>query len=89
MSEYGGFVWAAHGNGWGYGKGPETEEEFMSRLKGLTDVLLDNPNIFGYCYTQLYDIEQEQNGLCTYERKPKFPPEMICPILSKKAAIED
>ncbi len=89
VSEYGGFVWTDRNDGWGYGKGPETEEEFMSRLKGLTDVLLDNPNIFGYCYTQLYDIEQEQNGLCTYERKPKFPPEQIYPILSKKAAIED
>ena len=89
VSEYGGFVWGAHDNGWGYGKGPQTEEEFMARLKGLTDVLLDNPYVFGYCYTQLYDVEQEQNGLCTYERKPKFPPEQIHSILAKKAAIED
>ena len=25
----------------------------------------------GFCYTQLTDIEQEVNGLLTYDRKPK------------------
>jgi hypothetical protein len=25
----------------------------------------------GFCYTQLTDIEQEINGLLTYDRKPK------------------
>ena len=59
------------------------------RLKGLTDVLLDNAAISAYCYTQLTDIEQEQNGLYTYDRTPKFPPEKIHPILSRKAAIEE
>jgi hypothetical protein len=24
------------------------------------------------CYTQLTDVEQEVNGLLTYDRKPKF-----------------
>ncbi|MBE6885548.1 MAG: beta-galactosidase [Ruminococcaceae bacterium] len=88
ISEYGGIAWSVHG-GWGYGEAPKTEEEFLSRLKGLTDVLLDHPRMFGYCYTQLTDIEQEQNGLYTYDRKPKFDPEIIRPILSRKAAIED
>ena len=26
----------------------------------------------GICYTQLTDVEQEINGLLTYDRKPKF-----------------
>ena len=65
------------------------KEEFIARLKGLTDALLDNPKIFGFCYTQLTNVEQEQNGLYTYDRKPKFPPEVIRPIFSRKAAIED
>ena len=26
----------------------------------------------GFCYTQLTDIEQEQNGLYNYDRSPKF-----------------
>jgi hypothetical protein len=33
----------------------------------------------GFCYTQLTDVEQEQNGLYTYRREPKFPPEVIAP----------
>ena len=74
---------------WGYGVSVKSEEEFLTRLKGLTDVLLDNKDIFAYCYTQLTDVEQEQNGLLTYERKFKFPPEIINPIFSRKAAIEE
>jgi len=27
--------------------------------------------LHGYCYTQLTDVEQEINGLLTYDRKPK------------------
>ena len=57
---------------WGYGQGPETEDAFIQRYQGLTDSLLDNPHMFGFCYTQLYDVEQEVNGLYTYGRKPKF-----------------
>lgn len=89
VSEYGGIRWTKEEKGWGYGNAPATEEEFLSRLEGLTDVLLNNNRMFGLCYTQLYDVEQEQNGLYTYCRKPKFPPETIKKIFSKKAAIED
>ena len=45
--------------------------------------------MFAYCYTQLTDVEQEQNGLYTYDRRPKFPAETIRAIFSKKAAVED
>jgi len=88
VSEYGGIRWSDK-NGWGYGEAPTTPDEYISRLKGLTDVLLDNEAIFAFCYTQLTDIEQEQNGLYTYDRKPKFSPDTIRTILSKKAAVEE
>ncbi len=90
VSEYGGMRWDISGKlGWGYGTAPETKNDFVARFKGLTDALLDNPKIMGLCYTQLYDVEQELNGLYTYERKPKFDPEIFYDILSRKAAIED
>ena len=91
VSEYGGIGWVMNkdGNGWGYGKSVKDEAEFFDRLKGLTDALLDNPDIFAYCYTQLTDVEQEQNGLLTYDRQFKFEPERYHAILSKKAVIED
>jgi len=88
VSEYGGIQWSDKG-GWGYGNAPATAEEFLARLKGLTDVLLDNERMFGLCYTQLTDVEQEQNGLYTYDRHPKFDPALIYPIFARKAAIED
>ena len=52
-------------------------------------MLLDNPKMFGFGYTQLYDVEQEMNGLYTYGRKPKFDMEIIRKINSRKAAIEE
>ena len=89
ISEYGGISWMKNAaEGWGYGQAPGTEEEFFSRYKGLTEALLNNEDIFGFCYTQLYDIEQEINGLYTYERKEKFDINIIREINSQKAAME-
>lgn len=74
VSEYGGIKWEADSSvkSWGYGKDVKTPQEFADRYCGLTQALLSNKKIMGFCYTQLYDIEQEQNGLYTYERKKKF-----------------
>ena len=60
----------------------------MYRFKGLTEAILFSPAMGGLCYTQLTDVEQEQNGLYTYNRKPKFPPHILREVLSQKAAIE-
>ena len=87
ISEYGGIRWSA-GDGWGYGNAPKTEEEFLARYRGLTEVLLNNPRFFGFCYTQLTDVEQEQNGLYTYDRTAKFDPAIIRAINTQPAAIE-
>lgn len=91
VSEYGGIQWSlgSRGDAWGYGNAPKDEQEFFDRYKGLIDALLDNERMFGFCYTQLYDIEQEQNGLYYYDRTPKFDPEIFRKINSRKAAIED
>lgn len=90
VSEYGGIRWSEDPSGWGYGNAPKTEEEFKARFKGLADALLDNERMFGLCYTQLYDIEQEQNGLYTYDRRPKFENmQDLHDAMARKAAIED
>ena len=88
VSEYGGIRWTDDESGWGYGEAPKTREEFISRYRGLTEALLGNPEHMGFCYTQLTDVEQEQNGLYTYHRTAKFPPEVIAAINTQKAAIE-
>lgn len=90
VSEYGGIRWPDNTvEGWGYGNAPATPEEFFARYKGLTEALLNNPEIFGFCYTQLYDVEQEVNGLYTYGRAQKFDISLIQKINQQKAAIED
>ena len=89
MSEYGGIKWSrGEGNAWGYGDAPVSEDEYKTRYKGLTDALLDCPKIMGFCYTQLTDVEQEQNGVYYYDRTPKFEPEFFRSVNSRKAAIE-
>ena len=88
VSEFGGIGWATEG-GWGYGAGPKNEAEFYSRYKGLCDALLDNPNMFGFCYTQLTDVEQEHNGLYYYDRRPKFDMKKIHDSTARKAVYEE
>lgn len=73
-SEYGGVSYATHGQGWGY-RSAQNEEGFIDEYIASTKALLDCPKLCGFCYTQLYDIEQEQNGLFTYARENKFSEE--------------
>ena len=90
VSEYGGtIIKRSDDKAWGYGQPAQDEEQFLKRYKGLTEALLSNPKMIGFCYTQLYDIEQEQNGLYTYDRKPKVDIEAVRRINIQKAAIED
>lgn len=88
VSEYGGIGWDTGSAGWGYGQAPKELEEFYNRYEGLTNALLDSRFMFGFSYTQLTDVEQERNGLYTYDRKPKFDVERIHKINSRKAAYE-
>lgn len=87
VSEIGGIGWATEG-GWSYGAGPKTLDEFYARYQGTIDALLDNPNLFGFCYTQLTDIEQERNGLYYYDRRPKFDVQKLREITARQAAYE-
>lgn len=93
VSEFGGIWWnpAAFENkeSWGYGERVKDIEEFYTRFEGLFKVLLDDPNMFGYCYTQLTDVYPEENGLYTFDRKPKFDNARLKAVQSRKAAIED
>ena len=70
---------------WGYGQAPRTLEEFYTRLEGQVDALLSlSGQVWGYCYTQLTDVEQEQNGIYCYDRSAKFDMDRIKAIFSKR-----
>ncbi|MFJ4228466.1 glycoside hydrolase family 2 protein [Paenarthrobacter nicotinovorans] len=101
VSEFGGIWWneaearqAAEAAGtdvessWGYGQRVATEEEFYERFEGLCNVLLDNPDMFGYCYTQLTDVFQEKNGIFNFDRSDKLDLERIRAVQQRQAAIE-
>jgi beta-galactosidase/beta-glucuronidase len=92
VSEFGGIWWNPDVKpgepSWGYGQKPKDIEEFYTRFEGLCAVLLDDPNMFGYCYTQLTDVYQEQNGIYLFGREKKFDMERIRKAQQRKAAIE-
>lgn len=87
VDEYGGIKWVVGQEfseiSWGYGDAPKTLDEFYQRLEALTDVILGFDHICGYCYTQLTDVEQEQNGIYNYDRTPKFDMEKIRAVFTK------
>ena len=87
VSEFGGTFWGKE-TGWGYGAGPKNLEEFYQRYEKLVSALLDNPYHFGFCYTQLTDVEQEHNGLYFYDRTAKFDVKRLHAITSRQAAYE-
>lgn len=95
VSEFGGFKWVIEAEkqmadtSWGYGGGPTTLDDFYQRFGDVCDTLLNNPHMFGYCYTQLTDIYPELNGIYTFDRRPKFDAARLKAIQEKRAAIEE
>jgi beta-galactosidase/beta-glucuronidase len=92
VSEFGGIWWNPDAredeDSWGYGNRPKNIEEFYARFERLCAILLDDVNMFGYCYTQLTDIYQEQNGIYKFDRSKKFDMERIRKAQIRPAAIE-
>lgn len=75
---------------WGY-DALSDEESFIANYEALAGLILGYKQLSGFCYTQLYDVEQEQNGLYTYERKVKFSEKgmmRICNANLQQAEIE-
>ncbi|MGP9744037.1 glycoside hydrolase family 2 protein [Brachybacterium sp. AOP29-B2-41] len=103
VSEYGGIWWNEQeareaqeaeraGNNaaesWGYGERVRSEEELYTRFEGLTRVLLEDPLMFGYCYTQMTDVFQEKNGVVDFDRGRKLDLARLRAVQEKPAAYE-
>ena len=92
VSEFGGIWWNPDVKlgeaSWGYGDRPKSVEEFYDRFAKLCATLLDDPKMFGYCYTQLTDVFQEQNGIYRFDRRGKFEMRRIREAQTRAAAIE-
>jgi hypothetical protein len=85
VTEYGGISYVPDDErvpegAWGYGVTEPSAESFVERYRGLTNALASESRVAGWCYTQLTDVEQETNGLLTFDREPKVAPETIAAI---------
>ena len=90
LDEFGGIKCAETqpegGNSWGYGDAAPTREDFYTRLEALVKAIVDHSDkICGFCYTQLTDVEQEQNGVYYYDRGEKFDMGRVKAIFQMKA----
>jgi beta-galactosidase/beta-glucuronidase len=96
VDEYGGTWWVEasddggtdRGAGWGYGNRPGSIDEVYQRIQRLTAALTGHPHIAGFTYTQLTDVEQEQNGIYTFDRRPKFDTQRLRRAFGTAAAME-
>ncbi len=52
-------------------------QDLLNKYTDLMQGIASLPFVSGFCYTQLTDVEQELNGLLTYDRKPKIDPEKL------------
>ncbi len=88
LTEFGGIAYRTGAPGaaneFGYGNIEPTKEAFLARLDGIVKAVRANKAIVGYCYTQLTDVEQEINGLMTYDRKPKADPSEFAKIFNQR-----
>lgn len=62
-------------------------EDFYKILQDEVDALKDSKHVVGFCYTQLTDVEQEQNGIYYYDRTPKFDMKRIKAIFERIPSI--
>src|SRR6185503_12806751 len=58
----------------------KTSAELLDKYRDLMKGIASLEFLAGFCYTQLTDIEQEVNGLLTYDRRPKVDPKVIAEI---------
>ncbi|MFL6561071.1 MAG: glycoside hydrolase family 2, partial [Bacillus sp. (in: firmicutes)] len=71
VTEFGGIAYKKSAwQGWGY-TSASNDDDFIERYYNVVSSLLESPLVQGFCYTQITDVEQEINGLLTYDRKPK------------------
>ncbi len=82
LSEFGGVSYIAPNsdvpdNSWGYEGIEPGEDAALGRMKSLYQAIAKLPRFVAICYTQLTDVEQEVNGLMTYDRTLKFDPKDI------------
>ncbi|KAI1264303.1 glycoside hydrolase family 2 protein [Xylariaceae sp. FL1019] len=60
------------GGDWGYTTASDATD-LLKRVEALVKAVIQGSHCSGFVYTQLSDIEQEVNGLYSFDRKEKIP----------------
>lgn len=84
FSEFGGIAMDNDANGWGYGTKVADTESFLQRFDGLVTAVKKLDYCCGFCYTQVTDVQQEQNGLMDMDRNFKVDPEILREIILRR-----
>jgi beta-galactosidase/beta-glucuronidase len=73
LTEFGGVRVGDGAGGWGYAQVSD-DGAFLDRYRALLAAVHASEVLAGFCYTQLTDTFQEQNGILTMDRRPKADP---------------
>ncbi|KAF7185908.1 Beta-galactosidase [Pseudocercospora fuligena] len=91
-TEFGGVNIAASGNdesrkgNWGYTTAKDSED-LLKRVEDLIINTVKEGHICGIVWTQFTDIEQEMNGLYSYDRRPKLEPRKVKEVMEKAKGV--
>lgn len=71
LTEFGGIGYKiGEQAGWGY-TSVDDPDQFVEEYARIMAAVFESQALWGFCYTQLTDVEQEINGILTYDRQPK------------------
>jgi beta-galactosidase/beta-glucuronidase len=84
LTEFGGIRidGSADEGAWGYTTA-RSADDFRERLTSVVTAVRASRFLAGYCYTQLTDTQQEQNGLVDENRRPKLATEDYMAIFGR------
>jgi hypothetical protein len=60
-----------------YGDLPDSTHELERRIRAIASDIQAARPLRGFVWTQLTDVQQEKNGLLTFEREPKLPVKLL------------
>jgi beta-galactosidase/beta-glucuronidase len=72
LTEFGGLAFGRSDETWGYAIAADAAE-FEHTLRALVAAVRSRPELSGFVWTQLTDVQQEANGLLYFDRTPKLP----------------
>ncbi|MBF6626003.1 glycoside hydrolase family 2 [Aerococcaceae bacterium zg-BR9] len=79
LTEFGGIAYnpfSQEDEDWGY-TSTQSDKDFIDEYRRIIQAVHQSEALQGFCYTQLTDVEQETNGLVTYNRQLKVDVDII------------